>query len=41
MQTEQLRGLYIDRGLVFRGQNNKQLVLYLLTGRYIYKTMQF
>ena len=30
-----------ERGLVFRSQNNKQLVLYLLTGRYIYKTMQF
>ena len=30
-----------ERGLVFRGQNYKQLVLYLLTGRYIYKTLQF
>ena len=29
-----------EGGLVFRDQNNKQLVLYLLTGRYIYKTLQ-
>ena len=32
---------YNHRGLVFRGQSNKELVLYLLTGRHIYKTLAF
>ena len=33
MQTELVRSVYWPRGLVLRGQSNKQLVLYLFTGK--------